>query len=65
MIAESLVERFDEDWYRNPKAGPFIVGQLYGEGQRELAHELAERVAGRGLSFDPLARAAESLLAAV
>jgi hypothetical protein len=65
VIAESLVERFDEDWYRNPKAGPYIVGQLYGEGQRELAHELAERVAGRGLSFDPLARAAESLLAAV
>jgi len=64
VFAESLVERFDEDWWRNPRAGPFIVG-LYAEGQRELAHELAERVAGRPLSFDPLARAAESLLAAV
>jgi hypothetical protein len=65
LIAETLVEKFNEDWYRNPRAGPWIVGQLYGEGQRELAHELAERVAGRGLSFDPLVRAAESLLAAV
>lgn len=65
VIAEHLVERFDEDWYRNPRAGPWIVEHLYAEGQRELAHELAERVAGRSLSFDPLARAAGSLLAAV
>ena len=65
VIAEHLVERFDDDWYRNPRAGPWIVEQLYGEGQRELAHELADRVAGRPLSFDPLARAAGSLLAAV
>jgi hypothetical protein len=65
VIAEHLTEQYDEDWFRNPKAGPWIVGQLYAEGQRELAHELAERVAGKGLSFDPLARAAESLLAAV
>jgi hypothetical protein len=65
LIAESLVERFDQDWYRNPRAGPWIVAELYGEGQRELAHEIAERVAGRPLSFDPLVRAAESLLAAV
>jgi hypothetical protein len=65
VIGESLVEKFNEDWYRNPTAGPWIVGNLYGEGQRELAHELATRVAGRGLSFDPLARKVESLLSAV
>jgi hypothetical protein len=65
VIGESLVDKFNEDWYRNPKAGPWIVGSLYAEGQRELAHELATRVAGRGLSFDPLARKVESLLSAV
>ena len=65
VIADALVDTFDEDWYRNPRAGPWIVGQLYAEGQRELAHELAERVASQPLSFDPLARAATSLLAAV
>ena len=63
LVTETLVERFDEDWFRNPKAGPWIVGQLFGEGQRELAHELAERVTGRTLGFDPLVRSIESLLA--
>ena len=62
VITETLVERFDEDWFRNPKAGPWITGQLFGEGQRELAHELSERVTTKQLSFDPLVRSIESLL---
>src|SRR6185436_18910896 len=44
LIAETLTERFDEDWFRNPKAGPWVVEQLFGEAQRELAHEIAARV---------------------
>ncbi len=64
LLGEVLVERFDEDWYRNPRAGPWIAEQLFAEGQRELAHELAQRVAGRELSFAPLVRATESLLVA-
>jgi hypothetical protein len=59
LIAETLVERYDVDWWRNPRAGPWICAALFGEGQRELAHEQAERVAGRGLSFAPLVRAIE------
>ena len=62
LITETLTAKFDEDWYRNPQAGPWIVGQLFGEGQRELAHELAERVTGKPLGFGPLVRAIESLL---
>ena len=62
LVTETLVEKFDEDWFRNPKAGPWIVGQLFGEGQRELAHELAERVTGRPLGFEPLVRSVERLL---
>ncbi len=31
-MAESLVERFDADWWRNPRAGPWIVETLFGEG---------------------------------
>ena len=46
-LADALVERFDADWYRNPNAGPWIVGELFAEGQRELASELSARVAGR------------------
>lgn len=48
-----LRDRYDEDWYRNPSAGPFL-GELFSEGQREdaarLAVELgAERLRGQAL----------------
>lgn len=62
LLGETLIERFDEDWFRNPRAGPWIVEQLFAEGQRELAQELAARVGGRELSFGPLVRATEALL---
>jgi hypothetical protein len=63
LIAETLVERYDEDWWRNPRAGPWIASALFGEGQRELAHEQAMRVSGKPLSFAPLVRAVEKMLA--
>ncbi|HYD50972.1 MAG TPA: hypothetical protein VEA99_00040 [Gemmatimonadaceae bacterium] len=62
LIAETLTERYDEDWWRNPRAGPWIVQALFGEGQRELAHEQAARVSGKELSFGPLVRAVERKL---
>jgi len=63
LLNETLTERYDVDWWRNPRAGPWICSALFGEGQRELAHEQAERVAGKPLSFAPLVRAVESMLA--
>ena len=63
LIAETLVERYDADWWRNPRAGPWIVAALFGEAQRELGQEQAERVAGKGLSFAPLIRSVERMLA--
>jgi len=62
LIAETLVERFDADWWRNPRAGPWICSALFGEGQRELADEQAQRVAGKKLTFAPLVRAVTRLL---
>jgi hypothetical protein len=62
LLTETLVERFNADWWRNPKAGPWMVGELFGEGQRELAHEQAMRVAGKTLSFAPLVRSIERML---
>ena len=62
LVAETLVDRYDADWWRNPRAGPWIVASLFGEGQRELAQEQAQRVAGKPLSFDPLVRAIERLV---
>jgi hypothetical protein len=64
LLNETLVERFDADWWRNPRAGPWVVEQLFAEGQRELGHEQAMRVAGRGLGFAPLVRSVERLLTA-
>jgi hypothetical protein len=62
LLAESLVERFDEDWWRNPRAGPWICSALLGEGQRELAGEQAQRISGKELSFAPLVRAVTRML---
>jgi hypothetical protein len=63
VLNESLVSRFDLDWYRNPAAGPWMVNELWAEGQRETAEELAKRVGSTGnLSFGPLLRNVEKLL---
>jgi hypothetical protein len=62
LLAESLVERFNADWWRNPAAGPWIVQELFARGQRELAEEQAQRVANKALSFAPLVKAIEQLL---
>jgi hypothetical protein len=62
LLNESLCERFNEDWWRNPHAGPWIEAELFGHGQRELATEQAARVTGRELSFGPLIRSIEGML---
>jgi hypothetical protein len=63
VVTRALVERFDEDWFRNPRAGPWVRGELFAPGQRERADEVAERVAGDALSFAPLVRGIEEMLA--
>ncbi len=62
LLTETLVERYDADWWRNPRCGPFVMQSLFGEAQRELAQEQAVRVAGKALSFDPLVRSIERML---
>ena len=62
VLDETLTERFNADWWRNPSAGPWIVGELFGHGQRELADEQAVRVSGKSLDFAPLIRAIERML---
>jgi hypothetical protein len=63
VLHDTLRERFNQDWWRNPRAGPWILGQLFAEGQRELAQELAARVTTTQLGFAPLIRAIEEELA--
>jgi hypothetical protein len=63
LLTETLVDRYNADWWRNPRCGPWMVEDLFGEAQRELAHEQAFRVSGKALSFGPLVRRIEGMLA--
>ncbi len=62
LLAAWLRERHDEDWFRNPHAGPELLALLEA-GQAEDAAALARRVAGRPLDFAPLIAGAEAALA--
>ncbi len=62
VLADTLTQQFNEDWWRNPEAGPWLRDGLFAEGQRETAGELALRVAGGALSFAPLIVAIERLI---
>ena len=64
VLDEQLTGRFDNDWFRNPGAGPWLVGELFSHGQRETAEEVSARVGGGSLSFQPLVRKIEALLEA-
>jgi hypothetical protein len=63
VLNEELTARFDVDWFRNPSAGPWMVGELFSQGQRESAEEIATRAGAGALSFQPLIGKIESLLA--
>ena len=62
LLADTLTEKFNDDWYRNPRAGEWVKEQLFGEGQRETATEQAARVTGHALDFAPLVRSIETML---
>ena len=61
MLSASLRERFDEDWFRNPRTGPALL-DLFARGQKDPADVLAKAALGRTLDFGPLVAAAESAL---
>jgi hypothetical protein len=64
VLDEHLVREYDDDWFRNPRAGRWLVGDLFSEGQRERAEDVASRAGASALSFAPLARKIEQLLVA-
>jgi hypothetical protein len=53
LLRRALRERFDEDWFRNPRAGPFLAG-LFARGQRDTAAELAALLGAGPLAFAEL-----------
>jgi hypothetical protein len=64
VLDERLTARFDVDWFRNPSTGPWMVSDLFSEGQRETAEEISTRLGAGILSFRPLERKVEALLEA-
>jgi hypothetical protein len=60
-MAGWLTERFDDDWFRNPRAGS-LIQELMSRGQAQLADELAREVTGTTLSFAPVIARLEAAL---
>jgi hypothetical protein len=48
-----LRDRFDEDWFLNPKSGPFLR-ELWAEGQEGRVEDLALGLGVGELGFGPL-----------
>ncbi|HYL79922.1 MAG TPA: hypothetical protein VEU07_03865, partial [Candidatus Acidoferrum sp.] len=48
-----LRDRFDEEWYRNDRTGPFLL-ELWRQGQRHTLEEFAGLLGLGPLSLDPL-----------
>ena len=62
LLAAALTERFDEDWFRNPRSGQWLL-DLFARGQRDDAAALADAVLGHRLDFGPLVSRAVAALA--
>lgn len=52
-LRQHLVERFDEDWFRNPRSGPAVL-ELFARGQKDDAARLAAEVVRTPLDFSAL-----------
>ncbi len=53
QLKDLLRDRFDEEWYRNDRTGPFLLA-LWQQGQRHTIEELATELGLGPLSLDPL-----------
>ncbi len=58
--AAAARSRHDEDWYRNPKAGAYL-NELFSQGQRYTAQELAVQLGAQRLDFSALQAELERL----
>lgn len=53
LLHRALRERFDDDWFLNPRCGPFLRG-LFARGQRDSPAELAALLGVGDLGFGAL-----------
>jgi hypothetical protein len=61
QLRELLRERFDEEWYRNDRTGPFLLN-LWRQGQRPTIEDLAADLALGPPSVDRLALSSPTCL---
>jgi hypothetical protein len=59
-----MVERFDADWYRNPRTGPWLVQRVLLPMRGRLARDLVVGATGREPSLTAHVERLESVLAA-
>jgi len=55
LLADGLRERFDEDWYRNDRTGPFLL-DLWQQGLRPTLEALLQQLGLGPLDPEPLLR---------
>jgi len=53
QLRDQLRQRFDEEWFRNDRTGPFLL-ELWREGQRRTVDELAADLGLGPLTIEPL-----------
>lgn len=58
-----LQREFDDEWFRNPKAGKFLV-ELWRDGQRHPVEELARFMGYEGLDIAPVTEDIRTLMGA-
>lgn len=55
LFSAHLVHYFDEDWWRNPRCGPFLKKQ-WAQGRKWRVDELAKEIGYDGLTVKPLVK---------
>ncbi len=58
-----LQREFDDEWFRNPKTGKFLL-DLWRDGQRHPVEELAKFMGYEGLDIQPVAEEIRTLMGA-
>lgn len=60
ILATTIRNRFDEDWFRNPDAGDYLR-KLFWSGRRYSAPELSVQLSSTQLTYEPLIQSLDEI----